>query len=378
MTASESHFLDSVRSWCLFVVLIAHAIQVFISPYWDYSVALQDWPIAQYAIRRGPAYAVMAFFSMSGLLIYYSVVSNTQKHGGFRLGYYIVARLLRVYPPLIFSLILVLVFHVLLNVSGIAGKETFASGDELYLPRSEINLVWKDIIGAGVFINTLIPGFNSPILNGPLWSIAHEFWFYMLAIPILMLLFRHWLVAVLGCVAYIYLCFTLYLELYIDEWWFYGWCVWLVAFFMTHLERIAPKKVFYLITFCCAFPASWLWYFLVVNSYDSYYDYRSYFPGGILFSIVLPFILVKIKGEKIKTTYSLAMSKIAGFSYTAYLIHFPIFLMFFFYTNLWVESWLGRLLILLSALIISIVSASYLARYLESRVLRKAWLEKLV
>ena len=363
MTEKESHFLNSLRSWGLIVVLLAHAVQVFISPYWDSSVALQDWPILYYIVRRGPAYAVMVFFSISGLLIYYSFIENIKRHGYFRIRYYFTSRFLRIYPPLLVCLAIMLLFHFLLAISGVEGKEDFTNGDELYVARDHLAIIWRDYLGAGLLINTVVSGFNSPVLNGPLWSIAHEFWFYVAAIPFMWLIIKSWVLAV----GYFALTYYLYVCSYVDEWWFYGWSVWVSAFLMTHISRTAPRIVFYAITFVCACTVFWLWSYILYNSHDSYYDYRSYYPGGMLLSVMLPFILQRLKGQQEKNLYTVIMSKIADCSYSAYLIHFPIYLMVFVYTNLLISEWHQRLIVIIGALFISLAVAYVLAFYLEDK-----------
>ena len=363
MTEKESYFLNSLRSWALIIVLLAHAIQVFVSPYWDSSVALKDWPVIHYIVRRGSAYAVMAFFSISGLLIYYSLTENIKRHGYFRIKYYFTSRMLRIYPPLLLCLAIMLLFHYILTISGVEGKDDFTNGDELYVARDHLAIIWRDYLGAVLLINTVVPGFNSPLLNGPLWSIAHEFWFYVAAIPFMWLIIKNWVLAV----GYFALTYYLYACLYIDEWWFYGWSVWISAFLMTHISRTVPKNVFYAVTFVCAGSALWFWSYFLYNSHDSYYDYRSYYPGGIVISVILPFILQRLKGQKEKNLYTIIMSKIADCSYSAYLIHFPIYLMVFVYTNLHVSEWYQRLIVIVGALLTSLAFAYLLAFYLEDK-----------
>lgn len=363
MTERESQFLDAARAWSLLIVLSGHILQIFILPYWDMNHALQNLPVASYVIKHAATYAVMIFFSISGFLIYYSFVANIKRFGYFRIKYYIAGRFLRIYPPLFVCIMMTILFHFLLTLSGIDEKETFTDGNEFYVARDKLGISLRDLLGAGLLVNTLISGFDSPVLNGPLWSIAHEFWFYIISIPFMWLILKHWVLAS----AYFAFIYYLYLCLCIDEWWFYGWCVWLAAFVMAHINRTTSENFFYIVTFVCAGLALWGWWYFLNNLSDTYYGYRSYYPGGLLFSVLLPLILRSLKKREKQSYYSVAMSKVAGFSYSAYLIHFPIFLMIFVYTNLLVSEWYGRLFVIIGALIVTLILASVMAFYLEDK-----------
>lgn len=79
--------------------------------------------------------------SSAGSLIAVSVRRHTNANR-FRTAAFFRARALRIYPPLIFSVLLSLLIYAVMLGLGIHGIETFRLGGELFLSREKIELEW--------------------------------------------------------------------------------------------------------------------------------------------------------------------------------------------------------------------------------------------
>jgi peptidoglycan/LPS O-acetylase OafA/YrhL len=123
--------------------------------------------------------AVMVFFVLSGYFVGGSVLAGLGK-GSFTWRGYAVSRLTRLWMVLIPALLLTLGIDLLgchWNPGVYAGglHASFMSG-----PRPNRPAVWDPVtlLGNLFFVQTIaVPVFGS---NGPLWSLANEFWYYLM------------------------------------------------------------------------------------------------------------------------------------------------------------------------------------------------------
>jgi len=130
--------------------------------------------------------AVMIFFVLSGFLVGGSVITALQK-GKWSWRAYLLRRMSRLWVVLIPALFLTLLWDKLgftIAPEGYQGvfRELYHSG-----PTPTIPADWSigTFFGNVFFFQTiLVPCFGT---NGPLWSLANEFWYYLL-FPILLIL----------------------------------------------------------------------------------------------------------------------------------------------------------------------------------------------
>jgi peptidoglycan/LPS O-acetylase OafA/YrhL len=118
--------------------------------------------------------AVMVFFVLSGFFISASVFNAGSKTWCVRS--YIIDRLSRLYIVLFPALILGAVFDGFTRT--LPGSRTYFFGPiEHFGPAFEAGFTLKAFLGNLAFVQeTLVPAFGS---NGPLWSLANEFWYYV-------------------------------------------------------------------------------------------------------------------------------------------------------------------------------------------------------
>ena len=123
--------------------------------------------------------AVMIFFVLSGYLVGGSVIAALQS-GKWSWREYLLRRMSRLWVVLIPALLLTLFWDKLgyaLSPNGYAGayRELYNSGPTLTSPAD-----WSlaSFFGNAFFLQTiLVPCFGT---NSPLWSLANEFWYYLL------------------------------------------------------------------------------------------------------------------------------------------------------------------------------------------------------
>jgi peptidoglycan/LPS O-acetylase OafA/YrhL len=123
--------------------------------------------------------AVIVFFALSGFLVGGKAVEDILVRR-FSWSRYLLRRLTRLWIVIVPALLFTLVLDktaMSLAATGYDGRfyQMYASGPRADVPISHSFLTW---LGNVAFLQTIVvPCFGS---NGPLWSLANEFWYYML------------------------------------------------------------------------------------------------------------------------------------------------------------------------------------------------------
>lgn len=124
--------------------------------------------------------AVLAFFAMSGYLVGGKVLKDLER-GGFRWGSYLCRRLTRLW--IVILPVLVLTFYldrIGISLTGGAGYDGryYAILNTGPTPATGgVVLDFATLLGNFAFLQTIaVPVFGS---NGPIWSLANEFWYYV-------------------------------------------------------------------------------------------------------------------------------------------------------------------------------------------------------
>lgn len=371
LSRGESHWLDVLRGTALMFVIFAHVQQIFISPYWFPHYPGPDRSFFWFLYQHISSFAMMTFFSMSGCLIYHSSMRNIRQFGKFSVKEYILSRMIRIYPPLLLSIGFLVLVYFGLDWLGFHAKEDFTTGDEIYVVRQSLAIDWPNIASAMLFLNTLAPGYHSPLLNGPLWSLAHEFWFYVFGLIFIWLAIRSRIAAIVLFIVVATYGYTNH------EFWFYGLLVWTVGFVMTHLEYGVGKRISTIVSLLGAATFFGIWVWFAMHHTDTWYEYRNYYMIGIVFSFLLPLILRMVRHpKKDPNVFSRGAAYVAGFSYTMYLTHFPLFIFIFVNTNLSVSTWTERIGLAVGSTLLSALLAWYAAKYVENKQYMKAFVKR--
>jgi peptidoglycan/LPS O-acetylase OafA/YrhL len=173
---TASDLLDAVRGIAAFLVLLEHWRQAF---FVDFSsiVSLRPFLAPLYVLSGAGHQAVIIFFVLSGYLISGTIFRAFQRHE-WSWRRYTIHRLARLWVVLIPALFLGALwdnlgihFHYAPNLYSGANYNHIT----LDVTRS---LSLYDFLGNAAFLQTIVvPTFGS---NGPLWSLANEFWYYVL------------------------------------------------------------------------------------------------------------------------------------------------------------------------------------------------------
>jgi peptidoglycan/LPS O-acetylase OafA/YrhL len=171
--------MNAVRIIAAILVVLSHVRPLF---FVDFSDAAEHGPLTQlmYAVTSLGHPAVIVFFVLSGYWVGGSVLRSTTG-GRFRVGPYAVARLVRLWIVLIPALLLTqIVDHLgasLRPTSDIyLGSEAYHMNVSVGGPTTELGVV--DTLGNIFFVQDVyVPTLGT---NGPLWSLASEFWYYLL------------------------------------------------------------------------------------------------------------------------------------------------------------------------------------------------------
>jgi peptidoglycan/LPS O-acetylase OafA/YrhL len=150
--------LDALRGMASLVVLLAHVVQTFSLPI----------PYTEHAARQ----AVIVFFLLSGYLITGSLAANVARNGSLDVQAYVRARFLRIYPPLLGSIALVL------------ACVWVAQALSLNAPRLTVS--WYTVK------SMLWMGNAAQQANGPLWSLGIEVRLYVAALLVSLAVTTRW------------------------------------------------------------------------------------------------------------------------------------------------------------------------------------------
>ncbi len=158
-TLAQSTYFDMWRGVSALVVLIGHMGQVFFP---DYDQVLAGLAGA----------AVMAFFGLSGFFIHKSI-ARCHSNGVFDYRSFFLARVNRILPPFVFCLALTVLLWLVAPLVFTTGTRVFET------PGTRDGFLLDGLLSTALFLN----GFVGPTLsaNGALWSLTYEIWYYALA-----------------------------------------------------------------------------------------------------------------------------------------------------------------------------------------------------
>jgi peptidoglycan/LPS O-acetylase OafA/YrhL len=153
ITGSTSVVLDSLRIAAALTVLVFHLFY-----HWFEKLNIT------HKLDQAAHMAVVVFFVLSGYVIAYTTTVNNR--GGLK---YMQARFSRLYSVVIPALIITAVCEIIIHMYSPALQAHFSRGTS-----------WPRYIISGLFINEIWFFSAAPPVNGPLWSLSYEFWYYII------------------------------------------------------------------------------------------------------------------------------------------------------------------------------------------------------
>jgi peptidoglycan/LPS O-acetylase OafA/YrhL len=320
LSASASAHLDVIRSIAAWAVMWGHLRAFFF-------VDFEELPLrtaalkALYFLTGFGHQAVMVFFVLSGFLISSSILKSLGS-GTWSWRGYAISRATRLYVVLIPGLLFGLLWDLL-------GKFLFASTGLYTQPLGSFGglvvqneLTVRNFFGTLFFVQTIVC--NTFGSNGPLWSIANEFWYYV-QFPLGLLAAYSWLkksfaAAALMTVAALGISLILGAEKMI------GFLIWLAGFAVvlvwSRLKLLsAGARVAYLVFSSAALMAA-----LTAARLGKLAPQGADLAVGLVFAAFLYGVLqldFKVLADGI---YLRGAHLFAGFSYSLYVLHFPLLL----------------------------------------------------
>ena len=348
----QSDLLDFARWTAAFLVVIGHIRSfVFVS----YQVEDKGGLCGKafYFLTGFGHSAVMVFFVMSGFLVGGKILQRLTE-GSFSWKKYAVDRGSRLYAVYVLALIL----GGLLDNFGYLHLNRYGLYDKSFPGRIAVvnfsfheNLTTKIFFGNLAMCQTvLVPVFGS---NGPLWSLANEFWYYLTGPLVLGLGYkpsRRFLFCVIGILGGI-VCFLPAEMLVYSLIWFMG-----AALYMLNNRAYCPIWM--------SLP-----FFLGSLTLSRFTSLSAGFVPDILIGISFCVLINSTAQNATRFAWHNISRKAADFSYSVYLCHFPfvVFAISAFYqiTGFGIqERYDGRVGLLFVAILIS----SYIWSYLISLV----------
>ena len=328
MSRSKGQFahLDMLRGLAALGVVVGHARGFIVV---QYAVAPSDALSAQlfYFITSLGHQCVLAFFALSGYLVGGGALRNI-RDGDWCLSQYMLRRLVRLWTVLVPALLLTWILDVGGQiVAGPAGYngayfDLIASGPQKSNP-ADLSLL--TFVANIMFLQTIItPVFGS---NGPLWSLANEFWYYVIFPLIAQALVGRGAATsrvLQGCIG-VAVAMLLPLEMLLLG----GiWVAGAVAGYFT--DRLARHLI------------SGAWLILFVGVIAAFLVLNKLWPGllsdlllGLAFAALLPVLTLL---PQFGIAYDRIGGGVAAISYTLYATHFPL-LTFVWFVALAPDKW---------------------------------------
>lgn len=310
--------------------------------------------------------AVMVFFVLSGFLIGKSLTRNIHQNNILNISSYLIDRFNRIYPPLIFSLIIVGVLYFIAPYCFVTNSLEFTASDQ-YLARQSFEITLSSVLSSAFFLNGFIGETIS--VNGPLWSLSYEVWYYIIAA--LMLKSSKLGYAIATALLVIILGFLNTDFIVHSVIWFLG--LLLCILHNNNIFNQKLNKLFYFFGFTGTLIFSYLF---LATQYNLPTVNLTFLNNSslILYKLSLGllttcFIYSLLRGTK---KFATLFKGASSYSYTLYIIHFPILLFIFGITQLNIQGnlVLTSLVYIFSCALILIIS-KLSARKVENMKLLK-------
>lgn len=292
------------------MVVVAHVHQIWIQP-------LTGISIASIILGEAATLAVCVFFVLSGFLIAASARRRCQA-GRFDASSFIIARAIRIFPPLFAAVAVTFASFAIIRWLHLYGSTSYTMPGDLLPARDQA------VFETGCVVPTLTLayglGYGSYLsFDGPLWSLGYEWWLYVCAALVLMMILNRSIAAAVGLAAIYYFARP-------NPLWPMFAAAWAIGFALGwRLRKPSTVAASQMIAIGLLVVAVAEWQARgIVDIYGTgsgklVYIASALAIGGAL--MLLPVSVSSISGR--------ALSQCGRFSYTLYLVHFPLLMLVF-------------------------------------------------
>lgn len=309
-----SAFLNFLRWNAAFLVVVGHVRGLVFVPYSD--LEINNLFIKLFYFMTGLAHeAVIVFFVLSGYLVGGKLV-NSYRINRLQWKKYFIKRITRLYivliPALIIGGLLDLIGVFYFNESHLYNN-AFQFGSLNYLVTDRLNI---EHFLSNLFMlqETFTPTFGS---NGPLWSLAYEFWYYIL-LPIMIIMFFH-VRSVLNINSILkmimIIVFAIILIILLDTRLLLYFMLWLLGTVTFFVRKIT-------VPFWLSIVFSML--VLVLGRFGQFVPSLL---ADFLLAIGIGMMINSYESTKLNIKFVKMNTLLADFSYSVYLFHFPLFIL---------------------------------------------------
>lgn len=357
ITPIQSKQLDSIRGLSALIVLLGHTHQAFIRP-----------TFSETSVYVGffTQFAVMVFFVLSGFLIGKSICNNIARNGQFSIFQYAKDRALRLYPPLIAAIILMIALVLIAPYFFSSGTNNYLQIPGFRFIRQIFTTDAQQIFGSLVFINEFKT--STPTVNGPLWSLSLEVWYYVIAAIIFLWPSQKLITVILFTITAL-ITYNNQLFFMLMPVWFSGFGLAFIHQKRPHMHNKAFGIMFGLLTIG-TITCIWLVFTREPSGSGIWLDRMNHYRliSGLWFSCFLALIM----GGALR--FPTTFHKTASFSYTLYIIHFPILIFIVGMTQqLIIKSLTNALIISTSAISIAVFLSFGISKFVENKKLLESF-----
>jgi peptidoglycan/LPS O-acetylase OafA/YrhL len=318
-------FLDGLRGLAAMYVMIGHSRWLL----WEgYTEGYLKHPEQYTAFGKFLVYflslftfgheAVLFFFVLSGLVIHlkYSVKLKSDSNYRFEFSSYFIKRVKRIYPPLIFAILITTILDLTGWYFGFSIYSHLTSNNSINgIVFGDMTL--KTLAGNLVLVmDAITPVWGT---NGPLWSLKYEWWFYMLY-PLLFYLNKRnisWsfaAVSLLFVASFVAPAGTFLIVVQISSYLFSWWIGCIIADMMT--KRINVRMSLFSL-FTLVFPALIMFRKALFNQVIEDTLWAVGFGGMII-------LLLHVRNNYSELNALSKLKWLGDCSYTLYVTHFPL------------------------------------------------------
>ncbi len=332
-----------VRGVAAITVFLAHICQIL----WYRHLGVDHFLVN--ILGTFARHAVLVFFLLSGYLITLSILINIKNNNNnFNKIEYIASRIARIYPPLMGTILVIVIIWAVIYIFDLPGKYSYRLVTDLYVARERFFISFVDIVRA--------LGMNNGLLDadGPLWSLYIEFHIYILALLATVAITTKELTLRILFIIMLILFFISWL--YADHAFAFFFIVWFIGCFAAIIINtgvsnnfIKAYKFFCTLLFVIAFSLLFYSpYSLSISNPDTILNY------GVQIGISFCYTYLIFFSKLLDKNSSGFLSKTGSFSYSLYIVHFPLLLL----TLSLFQNWIGVSLLktaIISCLMILVV-----------------------